>query len=250
MATNNFKPFGIGSNANVTAQADYEALSTLISGFQSGKASSAQINKALRQGTVMASVLAQFISNATGEDVLDDGETATVLTNLIAALNENAADNFLQIGNNFSEIKAAGASALATALTNLGLSDAAHLPNFVAISSGNGYEQRPVMVGGVQKTLVRQWGFALSTSTASGTTIGWSSTLPLAITTLLGSMACPANGAIGSGVTVTVNDIGTPYTGTNNNLPATSVSSISGVVYNNSGATTKIGIRWECVGFL
>lgn len=82
MATNNFKPFGISNGANVTSQADYEALAALLTGFTAGKASSAQINKALRQGTVMASVLAQFISDSASVDVLDDGATATILANL------------------------------------------------------------------------------------------------------------------------------------------------------------------------
>lgn len=82
MATNNFKPFGIGTGANVTSQSDYEALAALLTGFQSGKASSAQINKALRQSTVMASILAQFISDSAGVDVLDNGNTAQILANL------------------------------------------------------------------------------------------------------------------------------------------------------------------------
>ncbi|KAB8309972.1 hypothetical protein EH227_08035 [Rouxiella chamberiensis] len=121
MATNNFKPFGIGSGANVTSQTDYEALVALLTGFSAGKASSAQINKALRQGTVMASVLAQFIANTTGLDVLDNGNTATLLTNFLTALKTNSAGSFLQTVNNFSEINAAGAAAQLAARNNLGL---------------------------------------------------------------------------------------------------------------------------------
>lgn len=86
MATNNFKAFGIGSGANVTSQADYEGLAALLTGFQSGKASSAQINKALRQSSTMAYVLAQFISDSASVDVLDNGSPATVLANLKAAM--------------------------------------------------------------------------------------------------------------------------------------------------------------------
>lgn len=86
MATNNFKPFAIGSGANVTSQADYEALAALATGFQAGKASSAQINKALRQATVMAYVLAQYISDTAAVDVLDNGSPATLLANLKAGL--------------------------------------------------------------------------------------------------------------------------------------------------------------------
>lgn len=104
MSTNNFKPFGIGADANVTAQADYENLAALLSGFQSGKASSAQVNKAIRQATVIASVLAQFIANSSGKDVLDNGDTATILTNLIAALKANGVNDFLQKANNFSDL--------------------------------------------------------------------------------------------------------------------------------------------------
>jgi hypothetical protein len=86
MATNNFKALGIGSGANVTSQSDYEALSALLTGFQSGKASSAQINKALRQATTVTAVLAQLIVDRTGADALDNGSTATLLANLKLAL--------------------------------------------------------------------------------------------------------------------------------------------------------------------
>lgn len=93
MATNNFKAFGIGAGANVTSQSDYEALAALLTGFQSGKASSAQINKALRQSSTMASVLGQFISQA-GLDALDNGSVTTLLNNYISALTTN-----LSLGN-------------------------------------------------------------------------------------------------------------------------------------------------------
>ena len=86
MATNNFKAFGIGAAANVTSQSDYEALAALLTGFQSGKASSAQINKALRQSTTMANVLAQFIADSASVDVLDNGAPATILANLKLAM--------------------------------------------------------------------------------------------------------------------------------------------------------------------
>ncbi|MDU1573283.1 MAG: hypothetical protein E6868_08530 [Pantoea sp.] len=86
MAINNFKPFATGSGANVLSQADYESLAALSSGFQAGKASSAQINKALRQGAVMASILAQFIADSSGNDVLDNGNTASILASLKSGL--------------------------------------------------------------------------------------------------------------------------------------------------------------------
>ena len=82
MPTNDFKAFATGNSANVISQADYLALTALVSGFSSGKASSAQVNKALRQATVMANVLAQFIADSANIDVLDDGNTAAILSNL------------------------------------------------------------------------------------------------------------------------------------------------------------------------
>lgn len=74
MATNNFKPFATAANANVTAQDDWEALPALLSGFMAGKASSAQVNKAIRQASFIAAALAQYTANKSGLDVLDDGD--------------------------------------------------------------------------------------------------------------------------------------------------------------------------------
>lgn len=82
MPTNDFKAFATGNGANVISQADYLALAALVSGFSSGKASSAQVNKAIRQATVMANVLAQFIADSANVDVLDNGNTAAILSNL------------------------------------------------------------------------------------------------------------------------------------------------------------------------
>ncbi|MGA5654318.1 hypothetical protein [Rahnella contaminans] len=97
MSTNNFKLFAISSGANVLSQADYEALSALASGFQAGKSSSAQINKAIRQATVMAYVLAQFISDTSSTDVLDNGVPATIVTNLKSGLLSAAPGRLLNI---------------------------------------------------------------------------------------------------------------------------------------------------------
>ncbi|EMY6875855.1 tail fiber protein [Escherichia coli] len=72
MAINNFKPFALAPNANVTSQADWEALPALLSGFTAGKASSAQVNKAIRQASFIAAALAQYTANKSGLDVLDD----------------------------------------------------------------------------------------------------------------------------------------------------------------------------------
>jgi hypothetical protein len=82
MATNDFKPFATGAGANVMSQADWEALTALATGFQSGKASSAQVNKAIRQATFVAAALAQYMTNKTGLDVLDNGDISGFITKM------------------------------------------------------------------------------------------------------------------------------------------------------------------------
>ena len=119
MAQNDFKPFAIGSGANVTSQADWEALSALVNGFQSGKASSAQVNKAIRQASFISAALAQFVSDKNGADVLDDGDLPGFVTDFISAV----AVQSLTRTNPFADIKADGT--VNTALSNLGLGTAA-----------------------------------------------------------------------------------------------------------------------------
>ncbi|WP_334033910.1 hypothetical protein [Burkholderia cepacia] len=87
MATNEFLVFGGGSSPNVIDQATYAALAARLSGFQSGTALSAQLNKVWRQSSIMAAVLAQFTANFSGQNSVDDGTIATLLANLQAAIN-------------------------------------------------------------------------------------------------------------------------------------------------------------------
>ncbi|MDT6962897.1 hypothetical protein QTN24_15460 [Cupriavidus sp. SZY C1] len=86
MATNDFLVFGGGAGANVIPQVTYSGLTARTAGFSSGVAQSAQLNKVWRQSSIMAAVLAQFISDQTGQDAVDDGTTATLLANLKAAV--------------------------------------------------------------------------------------------------------------------------------------------------------------------
>lgn len=89
MALNNFKAFALDPNANVTSQADWEALPALLSGFTAGKASSAQVNKAIRQASFIAAAIAQYVVNKTNQDVLDNGNVNGFINQLIAALAES-----------------------------------------------------------------------------------------------------------------------------------------------------------------
>jgi hypothetical protein len=88
---NDFLPFAAAGGANVITQSAYVAATTLVAnGFQSGLAQSEQINKVMRQSSIMAAVIADFIVAQTGQPAIDDGTTATLLANFIAATSGNA----------------------------------------------------------------------------------------------------------------------------------------------------------------
>lgn len=89
MATNNFKAFALDPNANVTSQADWEALPALLSGFTAGKASSAQVNKAIRQASFIAAALAQYTANKSGLDVLDNGDLNGFIAKMTTAFGKD-----------------------------------------------------------------------------------------------------------------------------------------------------------------
>jgi hypothetical protein len=86
MPTNDFLPFGSAAGANVSTQAEYAALAARANGFTAGTAVSKQLNKAWRQSSVISASLAQFIADQSGNDVLDDGNLATIQTNLGLAI--------------------------------------------------------------------------------------------------------------------------------------------------------------------
>lgn len=85
---NDFKAFALDPNANVLSQANWEALPALLSGFTAGKASSAQVNKAIRQATTIGALVGQFIANA-GVDALDNGDVNGLVTKFTNALTKN-----------------------------------------------------------------------------------------------------------------------------------------------------------------
>lgn len=86
MAINEFLTFASGAGANVLSQAEYEALGARLTGFQAGVARSVEVNKAIRQAAFMASILAGFIADTTGQDVLDNGNAPAMLAALQAAI--------------------------------------------------------------------------------------------------------------------------------------------------------------------
>ena len=206
MSKNDFKAFATDRNANVMSQEEWEALPALLSGFTAGKASSAQVNKAIRQASFIAAALAQYTANKSGLDVLDDGDlhgfiskmgtafgkdfqaldaTLTALAGLATGENKlpyftgndtAAQTDLTSVGRDII-----GKSTIADILTYLGLGDISATGVATGSMGETGYAIFPMMIGGTRKTLIMQWG--IMTSLRSGGTVDIN--LPIAFPTMV-----------------------------------------------------------------
>ena len=92
--TVDFQPLATGVGANVESQSQYvtdlNPGGSLQNGYQSGIAKSAQVNKTLRQASIMAAAVANVINQQTGLDVLDDGNLTNLITILTSAIQQAA----------------------------------------------------------------------------------------------------------------------------------------------------------------
>ncbi|WP_312273380.1 phage tail protein [Pseudescherichia sp.] len=158
MATNDFKPFATGAGANVTAQAEWASLPTLFTGFQSGKASSAQVNKAIRQASFISAALAQYVTNKTGQNVLDDGDMAGFIAKLVSGLGKDFQPTDATLTN-------LSGKSVAGLLSYLGLGEAAkrdvgagqnQIPDMSAFAS----DLRNIGLQRLPGGLILQWGNA------------------------------------------------------------------------------------------
>lgn len=108
MPINDFKAFAISENANVLKQSEYESLPAVGEGFQSGIARSEELNKVWRQASTIASVIASFMANNSGQDVLDNGDLNTLQETLLKALLNNSTsqldDRYLNAELNLSDL--------------------------------------------------------------------------------------------------------------------------------------------------
>jgi hypothetical protein len=71
--TNDLLPFATGAGSNVLPQSSWVGLPGRLTGFVSGVAESAHLNKAWRQAAFSSAMIGQFTANNSLEDVLDDG---------------------------------------------------------------------------------------------------------------------------------------------------------------------------------
>ncbi|EGI3975917.1 hypothetical protein H3431_000299 [Escherichia coli] len=181
MAKNDFKAFATGKNANVMSQEEWEELPALLSGFTAGKASSAQVNKVIRQASFIAAALAQFVSDKTQRDVLDNGD----LPGFVELLGSGFAVEYLSRKNPFGDIKSDGT--VKTALENLGFGEGA---NWVMLPGGMIIQR--VYLGFPIGTNVRHITFPRSfTTTNYSISINWND-----IGTVTTETQSPANVAV------------------------------------------------------
>ncbi|MBS9437030.1 DNA-packaging protein [Photorhabdus noenieputensis] len=89
---NDFKAFSIVNNSNVVSQEKYEESQSLKTGFPPDDISTHVLNKALRQSSTIASVVANFIAKQSDDDVLDNGDIDKLTSQLNQALKKIAAD--------------------------------------------------------------------------------------------------------------------------------------------------------------
>ncbi len=86
MPKNDFLPFGLGAGADVSPQAAWETAVPRSTGFQTGTADSSQANKAWRQSAVISHVVAQWMMESTGSDILDNGNIEVLKARLKSAV--------------------------------------------------------------------------------------------------------------------------------------------------------------------
>jgi hypothetical protein len=85
MSINNFKPFAIAVGSRVMDQTTWESQDGLVYGFPAGILTKELLNKAIRQPSVIAAAIAQYVVNRTGSDVLDNGDISTLITQMTTA---------------------------------------------------------------------------------------------------------------------------------------------------------------------
>ncbi len=159
MPVNNFLPFATAVGANVESQSAYASDPLVPVGNQSGTtALSALNNKVLRQSSVISSQFAQYMSEQLGQDVLDNGDTAAIKTQIAALLQswQGPIDGTLAVTAGTLGVKTAG-------LTHIQLSNSAgitrnqlNLPNLVLTGNSAAFNTQsatPVAITGLSASI-------------------------------------------------------------------------------------------------
>jgi hypothetical protein len=81
-----FLPIAVSGSSVVDSQGTYAGSGYQLNGFSTGITLTASMNKALRQGTVMAAALANWVSGVLNQAVLDNGNVTTLTTQIGQAI--------------------------------------------------------------------------------------------------------------------------------------------------------------------
>ncbi|NHB89946.1 gp53-like domain-containing protein [Photorhabdus tasmaniensis] len=93
-AKNDFKAFSVNNNSNVISQEKYEESQSLQTGFPPENIPIHVLNKVLRQSSTISSVIANFITTQSGDNVLDDGDIVKLTAQLDNALGKKITAGF------------------------------------------------------------------------------------------------------------------------------------------------------------
>jgi hypothetical protein len=170
--TNAIVPFATGTGANVEAAAAWANETVRQLGFQSGIASSQQINTAIRQASVVATAVAQFIADFGTSNVNDDGNVANLEQQFITALSLLVSST-LPTEIIFSGTDGGTANAV-VATTTPALSSAAKFDTFAIQKSATANTgPMTVEVGSTTAALLWQDGSALAANDWPASSIGF-----------------------------------------------------------------------------
>ena len=96
MATSTIYPFApTDTGSNLLTTAEYEADPQRLIGHQPGVARSKLENKALKQASIMAAALAQFIADNAGDDVSDEQTPADIAAAIKKAATDAIVETFI-----------------------------------------------------------------------------------------------------------------------------------------------------------
>ncbi|CAQ83406.1 MULTISPECIES: DUF2501 domain-containing protein [Photorhabdus] len=169
---NDFKAFSIKSGANVVDQNLYENSPELQTGLEPNRYIDIHLlNKALRQSSTIASVVADFIATESGSDVLDDGKTVNLNAQLNRALEHKIttkisdsvlekAKNGADIPNKNEFVKNLGLNEAAKREVGTGVNQIPDMSYFSANLTSFGWQKLP-------SGLIEMWGFVLADGYAS-----------------------------------------------------------------------------------
>ena len=255
MAANDLLPFGTAGGANVIAQAAYAALNARSTGFVSGVADSATVNKVLRQTSFTSSMVGQFSAQYAALDVLDNGDLNGYQGVFTAAL-QTVIDTRISLGgwatvasvNAEASSRAAAVSTEATARVAADANEAALRANadaaintqfalypptsrFDAVGGTNGYQKLP-------SGIILQWG-RMTTPTGNQDTVTFPITFP---SNAIAAVACEGN-ASGWGLPPTPTICGITLSNASSMLLSSCVL-LAGAMTYRSG----VSVSWYAIG--